>query len=196
MVDARLNGGLPAFLASSSGLESGMMIHQYTAAALVSENKVLAHPASVDSIPTSANQEDHVSMGSISARHTRAVVENVERVVAIELLVGAQALDARLALLPGTSPAPAWPKPTADPARSSGRSTVTVSRDRTSRRPLASSGPVRWPISPIRAEPFEPRDCGRMPRGARRPQQPRPPNAQGVVVDSARGRDPDRRRHR
>ena len=104
LVDARLNGGLPPFLAASSGLESGMMIHQYTAAALVSENKVLAHPASVDSIPTSANQEDHVSMGSISARHARAVVENVERIVAIELLVGAQALDARLALLPGTTP--------------------------------------------------------------------------------------------
>jgi histidine ammonia-lyase len=104
LVDARLNGGLPPFLAASSGLDSGMMIHQYTAAALVSENKVLAHPASVDSIPTSANQEDHVSMGSISARHARVVVENVERIVAIELLVGAQALDARLDLLPGTEP--------------------------------------------------------------------------------------------
>jgi histidine ammonia-lyase len=103
LVDARLNGGLPAFLAASSGVDSGMMIYQYTAAALVSENKVLAHPASVDSIPTSANQEDHVSMGSISARHTRAVVANVERVLAIELLVAAQALDARLALLPGTT---------------------------------------------------------------------------------------------
>ncbi|MDP9481743.1 MAG: histidine ammonia-lyase [Chloroflexota bacterium] len=104
LVDPRLNGGLPAFLAASSGVDSGMMIYQYTAAALVSENKVLAHPASVDSIPTSANQEDHVSMGSISARHARAVVENVERVLAIELLVAAQALDARLALLPGTAP--------------------------------------------------------------------------------------------
>ncbi len=104
MVDGRLNGGLPPFLAASSGVDSGMMILQYTAAALVSEDKVLAHPASVDSIPTSANQEDHVSMGSISARHTRAVVGNVEKVVAIELLVGAQALDARLALLPGTVP--------------------------------------------------------------------------------------------
>ncbi len=72
LVDARLNGGLPAFLAASSGVDSGMMIHQYTAAALVSEDKVLAHPASVDSIPTSANQEDHVSMGSIAARHARA----------------------------------------------------------------------------------------------------------------------------
>ena len=104
LVDARLNGGLPPFLASSSGVDSGMMIYQYTAAALVSEDKVLAHPASVDSIPTSANQEDHVSMGSISARHTRAVVANVERVLAIELLVAAQALDARLTLVPGAIP--------------------------------------------------------------------------------------------
>ena len=104
LVDARLNGGLPPFLAASSGVDSGMMIYQYTAAALVSEDKVLAHPASVDSIPTSANQEDHVSMGAISARHARAVVRNVEQVVAIELLVAAQALDARLALLPGTRP--------------------------------------------------------------------------------------------
>ncbi len=104
LVDARLNGGLPAFLAASSGVDSGMMIYQYTAAALVSEDKVLAHPASVDSIPTSANQEDHVSMGSISARHTRAVVANVERILAIELVVAAQALDARSALSPGTAP--------------------------------------------------------------------------------------------
>jgi histidine ammonia-lyase len=103
LVDARLNGGLPAFLASSSGVDSGMMIYQYTAASLVSEDKVLAHPASVDSIPTSANQEDHVSMGSISARHARAVVANVEQILAIELLVAAQALDSRLALLPGTA---------------------------------------------------------------------------------------------
>ena len=75
LVDPRLNGGLPPFLAAASGIDSGMMIYQYTAAALVSENKVLAHPASVDSIPTSANQEDHVSMGSISARHARTVLE-------------------------------------------------------------------------------------------------------------------------
>ncbi len=97
LVDPRLNGGLPPFLAAGSGIDSGMMIYQYTAAALVSENKVLAHPASVDSIPTSANQEDHVSMGSISARHARAVLANVEAVLAIELLVAAQALDLRLA---------------------------------------------------------------------------------------------------
>ena len=91
LVDPRLNGGLPPFLAASSGIDSGMMIHQYTAAALVSENKVLAHPASVDSIPTSANQEDHVSMGAISARHARTVVGHVERILAIELVVAAQA---------------------------------------------------------------------------------------------------------
>ncbi len=96
LVDARLNGGLPPFLAAASGVDSGMMIYQYTAAALASENKVLAHPASVDSIPTSANQEDHVSMGSVAARHARSVLEHVERIVAIELVVAAQALELRM----------------------------------------------------------------------------------------------------
>ncbi len=99
LVDARLNGGLPPFLAPASGLNSGMMILQYTAAALASENKVLVHPASADSIPTSANQEDHVSMGAIAGRHARDVLSNVERILAIELLVGAQALDLRLGLI-------------------------------------------------------------------------------------------------
>ena len=96
LVDSRLNCGLPPFLSSGSGLESGMMLLQYTAAALASENKVLAHPASADSIPTSANQEDHVSMGSIAARHAMSVLTNVQRIVALELLVAAQALDFRL----------------------------------------------------------------------------------------------------
>jgi histidine ammonia-lyase len=104
LVDPRLNGGLPAFLAPEPGLDSGMMLYQYTAAALVSENKVLAHPASADTIPTSANQEDHVSMGSISARHARTVLENVQQVIAIELLVAAQALDLRLARAHGALP--------------------------------------------------------------------------------------------
>jgi histidine ammonia-lyase len=104
LLDARLSGGLPPFLIAASGTNSGMMLYQYTAAALVSENKVLSHPASVDSIPTSANQEDHVSMGSISARHARAILGNVERVVGIELLCAAQALDFRLA--PGAPPLP------------------------------------------------------------------------------------------
>ena len=103
LVDARLNGGLPPFLAAASGLNSGMMILQYTAAALASENKVLAHPASADSIPTSANQEDHVSMGAIAGRHARDVLSNVEHILALELLVGAQALDLRLAMMPATA---------------------------------------------------------------------------------------------
>ena len=104
LLDPHLNGGLPAFLSSASGLDSGYMVLQYTAAALASENKGLAHPASVDSIPTSANQEDHVSMGPIAGRQARVVVEHVERIVAIELLCAARALDLRLALLPGTAP--------------------------------------------------------------------------------------------
>jgi len=84
---------LPAFLARDPGLDSGFMMAQTTAAALVSENKTLAHPASVDSIPTSANQEDHVSMGMWAARKARNVLENARAVVAIELLCAAQALD-------------------------------------------------------------------------------------------------------
>ncbi|HET9681141.1 MAG TPA: histidine ammonia-lyase [Candidatus Limnocylindrales bacterium] len=106
LLDPHLNGGLPAFLAASSGLESGLMLLQYTAAALVSEHKVLAHPASVDSIPTSANQEDHVSMGPIAGRHARTVLDGVERIVAIELLCAARALDLRLAepALAGVAP--------------------------------------------------------------------------------------------
>ncbi|MGD2269875.1 MAG: histidine ammonia-lyase [Desulfobacterales bacterium] len=93
--------GLPAFLVKDGGLNSGFMIAQYTAAALVSENKVLSHPASVDSIPTSANKEDHVSMGTISARKCRDIVRNTEDVIAIELLCAAQALDLFTNLKPG-----------------------------------------------------------------------------------------------
>lgn len=85
--------GLAPFLVREGGLHSGLMLAQYTAAALVSENKVLAHPASVDSIPTSANQEDHVSMGSISAEKAWRVAANVRRVLAIELMAAAQAAD-------------------------------------------------------------------------------------------------------
>jgi histidine ammonia-lyase len=93
--------GLPRLLMKNTGVNSGFMIPQYTAAALVSENKVLAHPASVDSIPTCLGQEDHVSMGSISAVKLLQVFENVEHVLAIELLTAAQALDYRLPLKPG-----------------------------------------------------------------------------------------------
>ncbi len=100
MVNPNLSG-LPSFLISRGGLNSGFMIAQYTAAALVSENKVLAHPASVDSIPTSANKEDHVSMGTLAARKAHQVLENLEQVLAIELLCAAQALDLFTNLKPG-----------------------------------------------------------------------------------------------
>ncbi|MDD8024991.1 MAG: histidine ammonia-lyase [Acidobacteriota bacterium] len=93
--------GLPAFLAEQGGLHSGLMISQYTAASLVSENKVLAHPASVDSIPTSANQEDHVSMGTIACRKARQIYENSLWVLAIEMVSAAQALDFHKPLRPG-----------------------------------------------------------------------------------------------
>ncbi|MFH0835751.1 MAG: histidine ammonia-lyase [Candidatus Micrarchaeota archaeon] len=96
LLNPALNGGLPAFLIKSgAGLNSGLMITQYTAAALASENKILASPASVDSIPCSADQEDHVSMGTIGARKAREIVRNVERIVAIELLCAAQAYEFR-----------------------------------------------------------------------------------------------------
>ncbi|MEA2677514.1 MAG: histidine ammonia-lyase [Chloroflexota bacterium] len=94
LVDAK-SSGLPPFLVKDAGLNSGLMLLQYTAAALASENKVLAHPASVDSIPTSANQEDHVSMGPIAARQASAIVRNVEHIVALEILCAAQGIDFR-----------------------------------------------------------------------------------------------------
>jgi len=94
LVNPQLND-LPAFLSPDPGLQSGLMIAQYAAAALVSENKTLAHPASVDSIPSSANQEDHVSMGTIAARHALQIIRNARRVLAIEAICAAQAADIR-----------------------------------------------------------------------------------------------------
>jgi len=91
---------LPAFLVTESGVNSGFMMAQVTAAALVSENKGLCHPASVDSIPTSANQEDHVSMGPIAARKAMRVIEHAEMVLAIEALAAAQAVEFHLPLVP------------------------------------------------------------------------------------------------
>src|SRR5450756_279446 len=93
LLNPALNRGLPAFLTRDAGLNSGLMVAQYTQAALVSENKILAHPASVDSIPVSADQEDHVSMGTIAARKARSIADNVATVVAIELLAAYQAVD-------------------------------------------------------------------------------------------------------
>ena len=102
LVNPSLSDGLPPFLvAREEGLNSGFMIPQYVAAALVSENKALCHPASVDSIPTSAGQEDHVSMGNAAGLKALQVVANAERVLAIELLAGAQAVEFLAPLEPG-----------------------------------------------------------------------------------------------
>jgi histidine ammonia-lyase len=101
LTNPSLSDGLPAFLTRDGGLNSGFMIPQYVAAALVSENKVLAHPASVDSIPTSAGQEDHVSMGNASALTCWQVLANSERALAIELLAGAQGVEFLAPLEPG-----------------------------------------------------------------------------------------------
>jgi histidine ammonia-lyase len=101
LVNPSLSEGLPPFLTSNGGLNSGFMIPQYVAAALVSENKVLAHPASVDSIPTSAGQEDHVSMGNAAGLKALQVLANAEHALAIELLAGAQAVEFLAPLEPG-----------------------------------------------------------------------------------------------
>jgi len=126
LLDARVSE-LPAALARAPGLESGYMLAQYTAAALVSENKVLAHPASVDSIPTGSGIEDHVSMAPIAGRHARQVVENTARVVAMELLCACRALEFRRPLTAGAGserlyaairrlvPEPAGDRPLSDP---------------------------------------------------------------------------------
>ncbi len=109
MTTPELNEGLPSMLVESSGIDSGLMLPQYTAAALVSDNKTLAHPDSVDTIPSSANQEDHVSMGANAARHALEILENVRTVIAIELLTAAQAIylraDGQTRLGKGTSAA-------------------------------------------------------------------------------------------
>ncbi|RLD40558.1 MAG: histidine ammonia-lyase [Bacteroidetes bacterium] len=95
MVNSSLSNGLPPFLVKEPGINSGFMIVQYSAASLVSENKSISHPASVDSIPSSANQEDHVSMGTISARKALDVIENSEKVLAMEIFTALQAIDFR-----------------------------------------------------------------------------------------------------
>jgi histidine ammonia-lyase len=101
LVNPAMSSGLPPFLAPHTGLDSGFMMAQVTAAALVSENKVLCHPASVDSIPSSAGKEDHVSMGSISARKCAQIAQHVRMVLAIEAMVASQGLDFRKPLLGG-----------------------------------------------------------------------------------------------
>ncbi|MBN1953838.1 MAG: histidine ammonia-lyase [Anaerolineae bacterium] len=103
LMDACCSRGLPAFLTRHGGVESGLMIAHYTAAALASENKVWAHPATVDTIPTSANMEDHVSMATTAAHHCHRVLDNVERILAIELLCAAQGIDFRRELIGETA---------------------------------------------------------------------------------------------
>jgi histidine ammonia-lyase len=105
LLDADTNRGLPPNLTVRPGVNSGLMIAQYTAASLVSENKVLAHPASVDSIPTGANAEDHVSMSTHAARKMRTILFNAQNALAIELMVVAQAVDWRVAMLEGVQEA-------------------------------------------------------------------------------------------
>jgi histidine ammonia-lyase len=100
ILDPARSEGLPPFLAVNPGVESGFMITQYIQAALVAENKVLAHPASVDSVPTSGGQEDHVSMGWGAARKLLTVIDNVRRVLAIEILCAVQAIEYRAPLMP------------------------------------------------------------------------------------------------
>jgi histidine ammonia-lyase len=107
LVDASLSAGLPPFLTERPGMESGLMIAHYTAAALVNELQSLAHPASVDTIPTSANQEDHVSMGATAALQLAAAVDRAEHVLAIEALCAAQGVDYRAPLRPGAGVAAA-----------------------------------------------------------------------------------------
>jgi histidine ammonia-lyase len=105
LLDPARSAGLPPFLATKPGLNSGYMLAQYTAAALVAESRVLCHPASVDSIPTSGLQEDHVSMGWGAARKLGSVLENVERVIAVELVCAAEGVDLRAPLRPGAGTA-------------------------------------------------------------------------------------------
>jgi histidine ammonia-lyase len=104
MLDPAFSRGLPPFLAPEAGTNSGYMLAQYTAASLVSENKVLAHPSSVDTIPTSGKQEDHVSMGWTSVRKLREVVANVRACLAVEICCAAQGIDLRSAVASPSEP--------------------------------------------------------------------------------------------
>jgi histidine ammonia-lyase len=105
LLDASRSQGLPPFLAAEPGVDSGLMLAQYTAAALVAENRRLAVPASADSIPTSAMQEDHVSMGWAAARKLRVAIGNLARIVGIEIVVAARGLDLRSPLTPAPATA-------------------------------------------------------------------------------------------
>jgi histidine ammonia-lyase len=100
LMNPHLNAGLPAFLTKGAGMFSGLMLSQYTAGALVCENRILSHPAATGSIPAAADQEDFVSMGMTTALKTRQIIDNAQAVLAIELIAGAQAVDFRRPLKP------------------------------------------------------------------------------------------------
>ncbi len=123
LLDAGRSHGLPPFLAADAGVDSGLMIAQYTQAAMVAENRRLAAPASVDSLPTSAMQEDHVSMGWGAARKLRRVVDNLRRVLAVELVCAARGLELRAPL---------------EPARGTGAALASL------RAEVPGTGPDRW----------------------------------------------------
>jgi len=149
LLDARVSE-LPAVLAADPGLQSGYMLAQYTAAALVSENKVLCHPATVDSIPTGAGIEDHVSMAPIAGRHLRQVVENAARVIALELLCACRGLEFRRPLTAGLgservygavrrlSPAPEGDRPLSEPCETIARWVMSRAPVRLAEEVLAS----------------------------------------------------------
>ena len=130
LLDASRSQGLPPFLADDPGVDSGLMIAHYTQAAMVAENRRLAAPASVDSLPTSAMQEDHVSMGWGAARKLRTALENLRRIVVVELVCAARGLDLRAPLAPA-------------PATAAARDAL--------RRSVGGPGPDRWLAPELRA---------------------------------------------
>jgi histidine ammonia-lyase len=146
LLDAHHNRNLPSNLIPHRGINSGLMIVQYCAAGIVSENKVLTHPASVDSIPTSANSEDHNAMATIAARKVRTVLRNAQAVLAIELLVAAQAVEWRVAMEIDPRPTSPDPKPEGKGSRQTGGSA----------RP-SSGAPTEWDRAGEEAEAFEDR---------------------------------------
>jgi histidine ammonia-lyase len=133
LLDSNQNRNLPSNLIPHRGINSGLMIVQYAAAGIVSENKVLTHPASVDSIPTSANSEDHNAMSTIAARKVRTVLRNAQSVLAIELLVAAQAVEWRVAMK--RNPVPGRAKASADWDRADQEAADFEERTRPERRP-------------------------------------------------------------
>lgn len=153
LLDAHHNAGLPASLSTRPGLQSGLMVAQYTAASLVSENKTLCHPASCDSIPTSANIEDHVSMSMTAARHAAQIITHVESVIAIELLCAYQAQCFRRGILPLPEDVQPLERLRPDPTRKFGcgsEAVFTVFQD-VGIKPLESDRPLSGDVARIRS---------------------------------------------